>query len=44
MKFEFPEINKVCFETESIASANGGAGDKPNVTLYDDNNASNAVI
>lgn len=43
MKFEFPEINKVCFETESIA-ADGGAGDKPNVTLYDDNNASNAVI
>ena len=25
MKFEFPEINKVCFETESIA-ADGGAG------------------
>ncbi len=26
MKFEFPEINKVCFETESIADADGGAG------------------
>jgi len=44
MKFEFPEINKVCFETESIADADGSAGKPPYVGIDDNTNASNAVI
>ncbi len=44
MKFEFPEINKVCFETESIADADGSTGKPPVVGIDENANASYAVI
>ena len=44
MKFEFPEINKVCFETESIADADGSAGKPPFVGIDENANASYSVI
>ena len=42
MKFEFPEINKVCFETECIADSNFDGDIK--VGIDENANASNIVI
>jgi len=42
MKFEFPEINKVCFETESIADSNFDGDIK--VGIDENANASHIVI
>ena len=42
MKFEFPEINKVCFETESIADGNFDGSIK--VGIDENANASYSVI
>lgn len=44
MKFEFPEINKVCFETESIAATTNNFDGNIKVGIDEDNNASNVVI
>ena len=43
MKFEFPEINKVCFETESIAQ-NDNFNDGIKVGIDENANASYSVI
>ncbi len=43
MKFEFPEINKICFETESIA-ADGDFDGSIKVGMDENTNASNIVI